>query len=534
MIDRLSTEDVELINTIFSPVALAECLFSNMNGLTEFEETKFSKIREYQFNMLSYEWMYVERLDSTDAIAIKEAFKRRERASQVYCFGSRRHGKSLIVEIVDMILAMLMNPNEKCALTSFDATHIRGIIEEVIRVLEHHPFVQTLDARINRSPTYTIRLRNGFICDGINMNLAGSDPGEGFFQKHLTRLYIEEASREEEVVYRKRIDSISEFGCVIRSAGMADFTKHTPAGKIFYDLSLSNWVVNYPQFINPMWTEKENADAIKKFGGRDSIGYRIFVLGEVVEDGLSVLDMARVRRNYDTETEIKHIELNKDNYHNYDMILSVVDRPKEYESLYIAIDVGENVSEIIVIQGYSKFKYRYLYNISLYNLTDKETFSILRYLGEHLHPTCIAIDASDGEGRSIYRSLEEIFPKENLGWVGFNEKIQVDFAKDEYGNIVIVDGEIQYIEEFVADWSIKRLKDILYEPGKIIIPMDYKLDGQLNSVIAVRGVNRVVFKCKAAEDHLLAAWRVFAIVEWQNYMKIIKPIQRKSFCKTGV
>ena len=137
-------------------------------------------------------------------------------------------------------------------------------------------------------------------------------------------------------------------------------------------------------------------------------------------------------------------------------------------------------------------------------------------------------------GRAIYRSLEEIFPKENLCWVSFNEKIKVEVEKDDNGNVIMKDGQPVWKEEYVDSWSVKRLRDILYEEGKFELPLDYKFDSQLNSVIATQSGNRTLYTCISSEDHLFASFRVFGITEWTNYLTIVKNIKKKQFFKSGV
>jgi hypothetical protein len=211
----------------------------------------------------------------------------------------------------------------------------------------------------------------------------------------------------------------------------------------------------------------------------------------------------------------------------------IVERPTNIDHLYVCADIGENVTEIIVI-GEVNQKYKYLYNITVYNLTDAEQLKIFKYLATTLQANFIGLDTTEGMGRAIYRALEEIFPKENLVWVGFNEKIKVDLEKDEQGHTIFKEGQPVWKEEYVDGWSVKRLRDLLYEEGKIEIPLDFKFDNQLNSVIATQSGNRTLYTCVATEDHLLAAWRVFAISEWLNYLTISKPIQKKNFCKSFV
>jgi hypothetical protein len=125
-----------------------------------------------------------------------------------------------------------------------------------------------------------------------------------------------------------------------------------------------------------------------------------------------------------------------------------------------------------------------------------------------------------------------VFPKENLLWVSFNEKIPVSIETDEVGREVFKDGQPVWREEYVEIWSIKMLKDLFYE-NKIEMPLDHKLDSQLNSVIATQSGNRTLFHCLAKEDHLLSAFKVFAIDYWNNEWKLLKPIRKKAHGKIG-
>jgi len=527
MIEKLTEQEIEFLECLYNPVCLIESLFSDLDkpNLTLFDE-RFSHIRFAQLALLSYEYL----IDSEQSsLSVKENFILKINSGTVYCFGARRWGKTLFTEITDLLISMLLNDGENCGFSSYDAIHIRGVLEVVIQALENHPILKLLDAHVNRSPSYRITLRNGYSCEGVNMNIAGENPGGQFFQKHFSRLYIEEASQETEEVYKKRLDSISELGCVYRLAGMTNYTKYSPPGRIFYDYTKKQFLVNYPQYVNPYWNEKAREQALKDHSGENSITFRIFVLGEIVEEGISAIDMERVRKNYNDKKFIKSFEINKENFSNFEDIL-IVERPVNVENVFISSDIGEIVTKIIIHFSLNQ-KYKYIYKITLYNLTDKEQFPIFRFLGEKLQANYIALDTTEGMGRAIYRSLEEVFSKENLVWCSFTEKIKVDFEKDEQGNILFKDGEPIYKEEYIDAWSVKRLRDLLYEEDKVELPIDYELDGQLNSVIATQSGNRTLYSAISAEDHLLAAWRVFAISEWKNYLTINRPIKKKTHFK---
>ena len=81
--------------------------------------------------------------------------------------------------------------------------------------------------------------------------------------------------------------------------------------------------------------------------------------------------------------QVKHIEISKDSFHNYQQLL-IVERPENAEVLYVDADIGEAApTEIVVLSKVNDF-YKYLYNITLYNLTDKQQEKIFLYIAKKL------------------------------------------------------------------------------------------------------------------------------------------------------
>lgn len=527
MIEQISDEELEFVESLYDPICLNECLFHDVDALALYDEHKFSKLRVGQFSMLSFEY-YV---DDDPKLSDKDNFRLREGAGNLWCFGGRRFGKTMCVEKLDIFIDGINTPANKIGFSSYDAGHIEGILEDIISAWETHPFLKIFKPRVKRNP-YSIRLRNGWFLIGVNMNNSGQNPGDQFFQKRFKKLYIEEASQEINKVYEKRIDAIDENGCIYRIAGMTNFTKHSPAGKVFYDQSLSSWVMNVPQYINPKWDDKEKKLAIRKHQGEQSISYRIFVRGEVVEEGISVLDMERVRECYNEKRGTKRFEVTKDNFSQFKNNL-IIERPTNAEVCYAAADVGESAPTEIIVIFLISGKYRYEYNITCHNLTHRQQFELFLWIAREVQVNFFGIDTTEGTGRAIYRDLEEVIGKEHMVWVAFNEKIPIGFQKDDEGNIVLKDGEPVNEIEFIDAWSIQRLKYLFYE-RLMDCPKDDKMDAQLNGIISKQSMSRVLYACIAEEDHLLAAFRVFAISQWSNEFNLIAPVMSKKWCKTGV
>lgn len=528
LLERISDEELDFCEEFYNPICLTETVFSTLDNLVKFDDD-FAEVRMGQFPMFSYEYM----IDADPKLSSKENFRKRENTGSIYCYGGRRFGKTLIVEQVDILISFLLLEGEHVGFSSLDALHIRGIVEKIIQVLRTHSFFKILNAQINRSPNYRIALKSGYLFESVNMNIAGQTPGSSFFQKHFHRLYIEEGSFETEEVYNKRVDSVSEDGCVYRIAGMTNFTKYSPAGRTFFDFSKRNLVCNLPQFINPKWDFREKEKAIKENGGEMSAGYRVFVKGEVVEEGIAVFDMERVRACYNYEKQVKSFEINKDNFNFFKDIL-VLERPKNAEKVYVCADIGESApTEVIIIYEVNGIYY-YAYNIVAYRLDDKQQETLIGYIVDSVQANITGLDTTDGTGRAIFRALSERYPAENLVFCSFNEKIGVDFERDPNSNRVIFEmGKPKLKEEYVSEWTVRRLKVLFYE-SKMSIPSDHKLDIQINSVIATTSGLRTAYTVVSAEDHLFSAFRVFALCEWYHAFSVLKPLNSKKFSKVGV
>lgn len=526
MIEKATEEELELLDLIYDPVAMSEILFSNYDKLNEMNEDEFGEIRLCQVPLLSHEF----EIDEDPNLTKKQNFLLRKGASEAFCYGGRKYGKSAIFLKVDLLITLFLVDSESIGFTSYDAMHFKRILEDVINALENHPILRYYKGQINRSPTYRICTENGNVCESVNMNLTGKAPGKQFFGKHFHRLFAEENSFETEQVYTQRRDSISELGCIFRFSGMCNFTKNSPPGKIFFDRTKKPWIINLPQKVNKYWDAKDDEEAIKDFGGKSSPLYRCFVDGEVSENSESTFDMERIRDLYDENRRVKVFEIPKKDFNIFKSIL-ILERPKNAEVCFIASDIGESASSEIIVLFKINNKYRYVYNIVLWNLTDKEQYEIFKYIGELLDFDFMGLDCSDGTGRAIFRSLEETFGKERLVWVGFNEKMPIDFERDDKGEIVRKEGKVVYKEEYVIEWSVKRLRDLFYS-GKIDMPFDSKFDLQFDSVVSMQSGKRMIYSCLTTSgDHLYQAFQVFAITEWNCEFLSIQPKRKKAHCK---
>lgn len=188
---------------------------------------------------------------------------------------------------------------------------------------------------------------------------------------------------------------------------------------------------------------------------------------------------------------------------------------------------GRGGTEIMIFSKVGK-KFVYLYNITLYSFTDEEQYEVFKWLGQKLGANVIALDLGDGTGRSIFRRLEKIFPKECLVGYSGKEKIAVDYEKDDNGNVKYEKGKPITKDEIMASWGFLYLRDMLYE-AKIIMPLQYKLDRQLSQVISLQskdGTRRRYF-CGLEDNHLFDTFRIFAIAVWEKEGLSLKQVKQE-------
>jgi hypothetical protein len=275
---------------------------------------------------------------------------------------------------------------------------------------------------------------------------------------------------------------------------------------------------------NPYHTVYIRRDGKCSWSG-NSIGYKVQIEGKVVEDSDSVYDIERIRESYNKKVDIKTFEITKDNFFRFKEIL-VMEKLVNSDFGYLCSDIGEGAAptEIIIIFKV-KDKYKYTYNITATRLSGDEQYSLFKFVIDLIKPNVVGLDTTSGMGKALASRLTKDYP-ENIIWVSFNEKIRIDFEKDDKGNFVIDSkGQYQYKEEYITDWSIQRLKHLFYN-NKMECLTDYKLDVQFGGIVATRSGLRTVYASKTA-NHLHQAFQVFSIVEWQAEFSTLKPTHRR-------
>jgi len=532
--NTITEQDIQFAENWSTPKDFVETIFPDFDNPAIYEQDKFGSLRLYQESFISDESVIdFEATAKYNKLDEKQEFQLKKNVGDIYCFGARKYGKTLCVEKLNLLVDMAHNDSIKAAFASVDLIHINEVLDDVKNAFQNHVILKLWERSIKGAPNFKFQLKNNFNLQSVNFNIGSKNPGRQWYGKHVKALYIEEASLETEEVYKKRKDALSEVGAVMRCSGMTDFTTYSPPGKMFYAPENIKSVINYPQYVNPMWDEKEKKDRLEHYGGEDSIGYRVFVKGEIVTDGVSAFDMDRIRaacyvpeKKGRTSRQIKRFEITKERFPLFKNFI-VVERPKSSERIFINSDIGKKVMEIVIHSEIGK-KYDYLYNIVLYNLTTPEKYDILMYLIEKLRANVIGFDCGDGEGRALYSLVEKVVPKENLVYYDGSMKVNVDFEYDEKKNIVMKNGKPVYRQEFMSEFSVQRLATIFYD-GRCIIPQDYKFDSQFSVVVSMISGTRTKYRCVSESgDHLFDAWKVFSISQWLKAdFNQTKPVEKE-------
>lgn len=512
MLENITKQEIDIMNSWHDSRSLIECLFSDFDNLSEFDENKNGELRLYQLPLIDHSSLINFSMTAEHhKMSRKEEFDMRKKVGDVTAISSRGIGKTMCVQKLSVPLSLLHDKGMWCGFSASDSIHLSVLTDTIISAIENHPILRQFKVRTKSSHPILITGKSGWKLDGVNENVKSKSPGHQFFGKHFHKLYIEEISLESHKASEARHDAVSDFGAITRITGMCNFVKNTPADKAFNE---KDKLFNIPQYSKPEWSEEEADEKAKLYGGKEAPLYKIFVDGEVIDDGIAEIDMERVEECYNLKKKIKRFELRKEQFKNYRKKI-IVEKPKNCDRIFIASDIGDGKggSDISIFAEYGQ-KYKYIYNIALYKHKLDEQIEIFNYLIEQTDANVVAIDCGDAFGRNLADALSKIYPKENIVRYSGNTKVTVGFEEDSKGNIIYKDGKPLVREEFMSEWSVRRLKTLLYE-NRIEIPRDDKLDNQLSQVISTISGTRVIFACTSdTGDHLFDGFRIFAIAQW--------------------
>lgn len=515
--------DINFLEEWNTPKAFCETMFSNFDNPAVYEQDEFGELRLFQEPFLSSEPIIdFEATARYYKLDKRQENRLRKNVGDLYLMCARKIGKTLIAERLDLLCYMIHAKFVEIGFGSIDLIHLNRVLDKVKMALIGHPILKLFATILKGAPNHKYFLKNNVSLESVNFNIGAKNPGSQWYGQHCNRIYLEESSLETEEVYNIRIEAEAEEGAVIRSSGMCNFVAHSPAGKAFYDIENKKHVINLPEYVNKWaWDAKEKERKLEQYGGKSSIGYKVYIEGTVCSNGIAVFQMDRIAdlcyletKKGHSPTQIKRFEINKENYPLFKSII-ILERPNNADRIFLAADIGEKTTEIVIFSELGNpEKYNYLYNITLFNTTHLERVEIFKYIIEKINANVVALDAGDGAGKALYSELEKTYGNKNLVHYDGSMKLDVDFCYDENKNIIMKNGEPVYRQEKMSGFSVQRLMSLLYG-GRVRIPQDYKFHTQFSVVMSMTSGTNIRYKCVSdSGDHLFDAWRVFAISQF--------------------
>lgn len=519
---NLTEKEIQFMEMYSDPTAMTECLIpENLNAPQTWPNCKCVRLRDYQFPMQDYSYLYANDLSKSEA----ENVRIKKGAGDCYNIGSRNIGKSFWLKI-DMFLSYVHHIAEIC-LASFDDYHLRKIANPIADILENHKFAKIFHLKesrkesVQRNPL-NAKSEHGCVIESANEHVKGNNPGEQYHAKHWNKLLWEEYSYASSEGFKKMIDSGNSLGYIFRPSGIPDLCVGSPLGKILQNRKLRNWIVQLPQMVREDWSDKIEQEKAEEYGGKENPSYKLNVLAETIPGAFGLFDMQRLEEASIKKSGIlKFFEVSKDNFSLYESILHL-ERLAGTEQCFIAADLGFGAAptELVIIFFDGK-KYKLVYNIALLRLTPEEQPEIIKYIYDLLGGAFISLDSTSDNGAMIDRLFKMGISEEHLLKVRFNENVEVGFEKDIDDNIVCDEKGNPIMKKVnTEDWSFKELERIMYN-GQMEIPYDPKFLNQFTNVIATKTKGRIQYGSKG-ENHLVQAMQTWAICRFFNEFKMQK------------
>ncbi len=536
MQSHLTEKEIEFCEHFYTSVSMIENLIpeNEHSPQTWKEDCDCIHLYDYQHAMLNY----ASCLANDSKLTKQENIRLKKGSGDLCTLSARNIGKSFLLKI-DLLLSVAYKFFEIC-LASFDDYHLKKVASPIADYLDEHIFWKifhkkgTRKESVQRNPL-NAKFEHGVIVESANEHVKGNNPGEQFHAKHYDTLYFEEFSYTSPEGTQKRIDSGNALGYIFRPSGIPDLDVGSPLGKILNDKNKQTWLCQLPQYVRSNFTQQTYDEKVEEYNGATSVSFALNVEAKTVEGAFGFFDMERVRENsINNSRRVKFFEIGKETFTKYDEILASIERLSGTEQNFICADVGYGAAPTeIIIVFYSNKKYKYIYNIALFRLTQLEQAEIFKWLYDKLGGAFVAVDAT-GEGGTI---IDELFKlgvsQEHLLKVKFNENIEVGFeyqkdevgqlVKDSEGNSLILQDDNGNPVMKMANteaFSFEELEKLLYS-GECDIAWDDKFITQFTNVICKQIGLKRKFDNKGA-NHLVQAFQVWSVCRFFNEFNILK------------
>jgi len=419
-------------------------------------------------------------------------------------------GKSLELEFSILQLALL-KPNEETIISSFRRVHVKDRCEAIIKYYLGIPYLrQFVDwKRLNRTPIYTINLINGNTIYGAS---TGDDPNAvAIIGKHPSTRAIDEMEVYPRTAWVQFIEARAEKGSDDIFVGVpngiigipfTDIQKNETYKKNFFRISRTQ---------NPYWSQERKQDAIANYGSEESDDYKQQIHGEDGSPVQGVWPMETIARLMSTKRYAYVKDITAVDYVGNTPDTILYDLPPTANPCILGIDVGYTEPTVVCVfeKVYNKFRL-----IARINLKNKVIFrdqeEIIDYIVSYYN-CYFGMDVTGSEGREIADTLTN--PKDIYANKGYEEKkVDVYFTKK------IIKGYMQdgtEIEEEAKQFStIQLLKMFINEEFEL--PYDEDILEEFSQEKKKTTVNSRVVYTSSTTDHIISAFRCFAIAKYQK------------------
>lgn len=434
---------------------------------------------------------------------------------------------------IDVFLTWIHKVREAC-LASFDQKHLSKVTEPSASYLEFHPFAKIfhikkgkIDSVSRKIPGLRAISEHGCLIEACNEKIEDSKKaGEDFQGKHYEILWYEEASFMSKKGTDQRIDSGSSLGYIYRPSGIPNLQLGSPLIKLLQDKKLKRWIWRLPQMVRPNWCDALREQRIAEYNGENSSGYKLNVLAETIEGTEGFWDMARLKqKSYNPKRRIKIFEVSKGNFHKFQNNI-IVERMPGTEQVYICSDIGYSgsPSQLIIIFKVGD-KYKYAYNIPMFNLLHREQAEVVKWLYDVLGGAFIATDASGDNGAIIDDLFDMGIPQEHLLKVFLGKNIDVGFETDPETGIALKDNNGNPImkQALTINWAMSEMEQLFY--GELKVGMDIPQDENCleefgGFFVKMNGTQRKYGSTTTNHKH--QSFQCFAICRFYNEFNLLK------------
>lgn len=546
----LTEKEIQFCEMWYDPTALTECLIpENIKAPhTWNQDSKCLKLRNYQFAMQNYSYMY----GNNPKLSAQQNFNFKKVAGTIFNIAARNLGKSLWI-FIDTFLTTIHSHCKETLLASCDDTHLKKVTSTVLNLFREHPFFEVFRKTgkvegIKAQPV-EVYTQHGNVLYGRNEKIDDPEPGTQFHSIHAETTWYEEASYMTNLGTEKRVDAISSLGCIERLSGIPDVRVGSPLGELLRHKKNKKFICRIPQYVRDDWSKETAEEQAAKYKGRNSTAYKLNVEAEIVEGAESKWDMERIRKNcLNTDIKIKFFEVSKELFVNTDDLNEFDRQQLISERLYkriiisrlpckkiiVASDIGTSASpsEVAIYFCDDKDKWKYHYQISLFKLTVREQAYIFNWIYNVLGSCFIALDSTNADGDAIRDKLIKEFklPEEYLPFYKMQKNIEVEPLKNDKGQIIKnSSGKPLMKEVYTKSWAVQQLENIFYN-SLIEIPYDEKFLDQFANHWEKLSANGKPFWGSTTEEHLVDTFLVFALCAWETEFKNTKNLKNTNRC----